>query len=212
MSLPKSIQNLTHELNKLPGIGPRTAARFALYLLKSNPQDLEKLISALKSLKQNTKLCSRCFNITDASSKLCSICQDPKRNLSQICVVESPLDVSPIEATGQYKGLYHILGGTISPTRGRNPKDLKIKELVLRLQKENIKEIILATDPTTEGETTAMYLARVLKPYKINPVPEKSRYRVKITRLARGLPTGADLKYADEATLSSALSGRREIN
>jgi len=201
MSLPRSIQNLTQELNKLPGIGPRTAARFALYLLNCPSQDLEKLISALVSLKQNTKYCSRCFNITDASSKLCSICQDPKRDLSQICVVESPLDVSPIEATGQYKGLYHILRGTIPPARGKGFNDLKIKELLTRLKKENIKEVILAINPTTEGETTAMYLARVLKPYKI-----------KITRLARGLPTGADLEYADEATLSSALSGRRKIN
>lgn len=200
MNLPKSIQNLTCELNKLPGIGPRTAARFALYLLKGSSQDLEKLISALKSLKQNTKLCSRCFNVTDASSKLCNICRDPRRNPTQICVVEEPLDISPIETTGQYKGFYHVLEGTISPPLGKGPKNLKIKELLARLKKENIEEVILATDPTTEGETTAMYLARALKPHKI-----------KITRLARGLPTGADLEYADEATLSSALSGRREI-
>lgn len=201
MSLPRSIQNLTQELNKLPGIGPRTAARFALYLLNRPSQDLEKLISALKSLKEDTNYCSRCFNITDADSKLCSICKDSKRDSSQICMVESPLDVPPIEATGQYKGLYHILGGTIFPAQGKDFNNLKIKELLTRLKKENIKEVILATNPTTEGETTAMYLARVLKPYKI-----------KITRLARGLPTGADLEYADEATLSSALSGRREIN
>ncbi len=201
MSLPKSIQNLTRELNKLPGIGPRTAARFALYLLKGSPQDLEKLISALNSLKQKVKFCNRCFNITDADSKLCDICRDPKRNSTQICVVKDPLDVSPIEATGQYKGLYHILGGIISPAIGRNLKDLKIKELLIRLKKENVKEVILATNSTTEGETTAMYLARILKPYQT----------IKITRLARGLPTGADIEYADEATLSSALSGRREI-
>ncbi len=202
MNLPKSIQNLIDELNKLPGIGPRTAARFALHLLKSSPQDLEKLISALNLLKQKVKFCNRCFNITDADSKLCSICRDPKRNSAQICVVKDPLNVSPIEATGQYRGLYHILGGTISPALGKSPKDLKIKELLARLKKENIREVILATNPTVEGETTAMYLARTLKPYQT----------IKITRLARGLPTGADLEYADEATLSSALSGRREIN
>lgn len=201
MSLPKSIQNLTHQLNKLPGIGPRTAARFALHLLKSSSQDLEELISALNSLKQKVKFCNRCFNITEADSKLCDICRDPKRDSTQICVVKDSLDVSPIEATGQYKGLYHVLGGTISPALGKGPKDLKIKELLTRLKKENIKEVILATNLTTEGETTAMYLARIIRPYQT----------IKITRLARGLPTGADLEYADEATLSSALSGRREI-
>ncbi|HEB01479.1 MAG TPA: recombination protein RecR [Candidatus Portnoybacteria bacterium] len=197
--LPQSIQNLTDELSKLPGIGPRAAARLAFYLLYQSPEEVTKLISAIQELKQKTKICRQCFNLTE--EELCLICKNPKRDSDQICVVEEALDISPLEQTGRYNGLYHVLGGTLSPLEGRGPDNLRIKELVNRIKKNQlpIKEIIIATNPNTEGETTALYLVRILKPLNI-----------KITRLGRGLATGGSLEYADETTLSSALNGRRE--
>ncbi len=196
--LPRNIQNLVDEFAKLPGIGPKTAARLVFYLLSKPTEEVEKLAEAVANLKKGLKICSRCFNY--AESDPCSICEDPRRNRAQICVVEQPLDVIALERAG-YKGLYHVLGGLISPVEGINPEDLRIAQLVDRVKKEKaqIAEIILATDPSLEGEATAMFVAQKLKPLG-----------VKITRLARGLPVGGDLEYADEMTLSRALEGRRE--
>ena len=194
---PKPIQNLIDEFSKLPGIGPKAAERIVFYLLEKPKEKTKKLIKAIIEVKTKIEICQQCFNISE--NKLCQICSDPKRDKSIICVIEDALDIIPLEKTGQFKGLYHILGGTIAPNEGITPEKLYIKELVIRIKKEKIKEVIIATNPTTEGETTALYLVRLLKPLNI-----------KITRLGRGLPTGADLEYADETTLSSALLGRRE--
>lgn len=200
---PPSIQNLIDQFSKLPGIGPKAAERLVFYLLNQPNQERELLASAIKELKEKINVCPVCFNL--AEDTLCSICQDPKRDRNKICVVENVLDIIPLEKTGQYNGLYHILGGVLSPTDGIGPEKLHISQLIQRVKtiqqknQTNKIEIIIATNPTTEGDTTALYLLRILKPLNI-----------KITRLARGLPTGADLEYADEATLGSALAGRRE--
>jgi len=195
--LPKTVQNLINQLAQLPGIGPKTAQRLALYLLNWPESRLKMLGQAFTELKKDLKLCSQCFFF--AEEDLCVFCRDPKRDHLMICVVSSPLDVVAIERVGVYKGLYHILGGRISLLEGVGPSDLRIKELVERVKKnKKIKEVILATNPDLEGETTALYLAKVLKPLG-----------VKVTRLARGLPTGAELEYADEITLSKALEGRQ---
>ena len=200
MSYPSSIQNLINEFSKLPGIGPRTAVRFVFYLLRKPQSELDAFGSAILDLKKEIGVCSRCFNITESGeSKLCSICQNPQRDQKTICVVEEALNIPAFEKTRQFNGLYHILGGVIRPHKGIGPEQLKIRELVERIKNNGISEIIIATNPTTEGETTALYLVRTLKPLKI-----------KITRLARGLPTGGDLEYTDETTLGSALAGRRE--
>ncbi len=197
MMYPKSIRNLIEEFSKLPGIGPRTAARFAFSLLRRSDQDLKLLADAVLNLKKETRICRNCFNISE--KELCEFCSNPKRDRSIICVVEEAINIPAIENTKQYNGLYHVLGGTIKPNEGIGPDDLRIKELVRRIKNNSIKEVIIATNPTTEGETTALYLAKSLKPYGL-----------KITRLARGLATGSDLEYADEMTVSSALAGRRE--
>ncbi|NIA11579.1 MAG: recombination protein RecR [Nitrospiraceae bacterium] len=208
MSYPISIQNLIDEFAKLPGIGPRSAARFVFYLLKKPQAELNVFGTAVLNLKKEIGVCSKCFNITDNNSplgrgkgwvSLCPICQDPKRDQKTICVVEEAFNIPAFEKTGQFNGLYHVLGGVIRPHKGVGPEQLKIKELTERIKNNGITEVIIATNPTTEGETTALYLVRLLKPFKI-----------KITRLARGLPTGGDLEYADELTLGSALAGRRE--
>ena len=208
MSYPASIQNLINEFSKLPGIGPRTAARFVFYLLKKPQSEIDALGAAVLNLKKEIGVCSKCFNITDSNSplergrgcvSLCSICQDPKRDQKIICVVEDAFNIPAFEKTGQFNGLYHVLGGVIRPHKGVGPEQLKINELIERIKNNGISEVIIATNPTTEGETTALYLVRLLKPLKI-----------KTTRLARGLPTGGDLEYTDELTLSSALAGRRE--
>jgi len=197
--LPRSIKNLIEELSKLPGIGPKTAERLTFYLLRSSDEDIKKLGSAILNLKHKIKICQVCFNLSENNP--CNICSDQSRDKSKICVVEEPLDVLALEKTKAYNGLYHILGGVISPIEGIGPDDLRIKELLIRLKNNSneIKEIILATNPSLEGEATSMYLKKLLEPLGI-----------KITRIARGLPTGAELEYADEITLIRALEGRKD--
>ncbi len=194
---PKPIENLIAEFSKLPGIGPRTAARFAFSLLRKPKGDLELLSNAIIKLKEETKICKNCFNISE--QELCEFCANPKRDRSLVCVVEEAINIPAIENTKRFAGLYHVLGGVIKPNEGISPNDLKIKELTERIKSNGIKEIIIATNPNTEGETTALYLAKILKSFNI-----------KTTRLARGMSTGSDLEYADEMTISSALAGRRE--
>jgi recombination protein RecR len=203
---PSSIQNLINEFNKLPGIGPKTAEKLVLYLLKQPKEELARFAEALINVKSKLTVCSECQNIAEKNP--CDICANPKRDRTFLCVVAEPQDMIIIESTGDYNGLYHILDGTLNTLEGIMPDQLKIKELVNRLKnpprppfvKGAIKEVILALNPDMEGETTILYLTKILKPYNI-----------KITRLARGLPMGSDLEYADEATLSNALKGRREI-
>jgi len=194
---PKPIQNLITEFSKLPGIGPRTAARFAFNLLRKPENDLKLLSEAIIKLKAETKICKNCFNISE--NDLCEFCLNIKRDRSLVCIVEEAINIPAIENTKRFNGLYHVLGGVIKPSDGVSPNDLKIGELIQRVKNNRIKEIIIATNPNTEGETTALYLVRVLK-----------QYDLKITRLARGMSTGSDLEYADEMTIISALAGRRE--
>jgi recombination protein RecR len=194
---PKSFQKLIDHFAALPSVGPKMAERLVLYLWKYDQEKLDDFSEIIKNLKRNIHFCTQCFNISE--NGLCAICQDKKRNTSIICVVEDPLDVISLEKTRRMRGLYHVLGGTINaPADKNNP--LKIKELLTRLKKEKISEVIVATNPTTEGEATALYLARFIKPLNI-----------KTTRLARGLPTGGDIEYADEATLGGAIEGRKEM-
>lgn len=198
--IPKPIEKLINEFSKLPGIGLKSAQRLTFYLLKCSKEDLKSFAKTIEELKENVVFCSVCQNL--AQNNPCIICQNNKRERSLLCVVEESLDVMAIEQTGEYKGLYHVLHGAISPINGIGPDDLKIKELLFRLKNNNenkISEIILATNPNIEGEATAMYLARFIRPLGI-----------KVTRIARGLPTGSDLEYADELTLSNALKGRKE--
>jgi len=197
--LPKSIQNAIDEFSRLPGIGPKSAARIVFYLISKHEVDIEKLSNSIAHLKRDLKICSICFNY--AESEPCEICQDAKKDDGSILVVEEPLDVLAIERAG-FNGKYHVLGGVISPINGIGPDDLRIGQLIDRVRKnENkINEIILATNPTLEGEATAVYIAQRLQSYKI-----------KVTRLARGLPSGGDLEYADEATLSRSIEGRKEL-
>ncbi|MBX4186841.1 MAG: recombination mediator RecR [Candidatus Doudnabacteria bacterium] len=199
-SLPKSIQNLINEFSKLPGIGPKSASRLTFYLLKQPNIDLESFAVAVANLQKDIIFCSTCFNMAETDP--CKICADPKRVQNLVCVVEDPLDVVAMDQISDYDGVYHVLGGVISPLDSVGPENLKIKELLVRLEKMNQAEIVLATNPSMEGETTAMYIAKQLKSPKFE--------HVKITRLARGLPSGADLEYADEFTLTKALEGRRE--
>jgi len=194
--LPKSVQNLIDEFSNLPGVGPRTAERLTFYLLKTDFKDIESFGRAILELKSGIKQCAQCFNLTD--QKFCDICEASDRLKKVIAVVEEPLDVVAIEKTGLYKGLYHVLGGVISPIDGIGPEDLQVDSLLKRIKDQQIKEIILATNPSTEGETTAMYIKRRL-----------DNYQGKITRLARGLPVGGDLEYADQITLGRALQGRQ---
>ncbi len=196
--LPESIQKLIEEFNKLPGIGPKTSERFVFYLLKQSKLELEKFALALSHLKDKIKTCSVCYNFTEKDP--CEICGDKKRDQKTICVVAESPDQEAIEKTSEYHGSYHVLGGTINQVEGIGPENLRIQELINRLKKDHLKEIIIALNPDMEGESTALYLVRLLKPYKI-----------KITRLARGLPMGSDLEYADEITLTNALAGRKEI-
>lgn len=205
--VPKSIEKLIDEFSKLPGIGPKTAARLTFHLLRSALEDVQDLGKAIYHLKRDLKNCSVCFNITEKDP--CPICQDPKRDKKIICVVQSPLDILALEKTGEYKGLYHVLGGAISPVDGIGPEDLRIPELFKRVlkNKENISEIILATNPNLEGEATAMYIAKKISNLKSQDPKLK---KIKLTRIARGLPVGGDLEYADEVTLTRALEGRKE--
>ena len=196
--LAAPIARLIDEFSRLPGIGPKTASRLTFYLLKAPKEQALALAEAIKELREKTTYCEICFNITDESP--CPICRDPERDQSTICVVEDPLDVLALERTGEYKGVYHVLHGAISPVEGIGPEDLKIQELLRRVKGKLIREVILATNPNLEGEATAMYIYQLLKPLGI-----------KITRLARGLPMGGDLEYADAITLARALEGRREM-
>lgn len=198
--LPKSVQNLINEFSKLPGIGAKTAGRLTFYLLNQPKTELEIFGNTLLNLKNNIKFCSTCFNITEKDP--CVICSSSQRDNETICVVENPLDVLAIEKTGEYNGKYHVLAGAISPVDGIGPENLKISELIDRVKKQKIKEIILATNPSLEGEATAMYIQKEVDKLKIP--------KLKITRIARGLPMGGDLEYADEITLSRAFEGRKE--
>lgn len=198
MIVAEPIAKLTEAFAKLPGIGPKSAQRLTYYLLRCPDERVKALAEAISTLKEKTKLCSICFNITDCDP--CPICQDKERDHSKICVVERPSDTPPLERTGKYKGVYHVLHGTINPAQGIGSEELKIKELLSRLQDSSVNEVILATNPNLEGETTAMYLRRVILPLGI-----------RISRLARGLPFGSDLEYADDMTLGQALEDRREV-
>lgn len=191
----ETLAKLIEELQKMPGIGPKSAQRLAFYILQSSEKEVEKLLSAITHAKERLKYCSICFNITDVEP--CQICS---RDSNTLCIVAEPKDLMAIERSGGYNGKYHVLGGLISPLDGIGPENLRIKELMERLRKENFQEIILAISPTTEGEATNLYLTKLIKPLGI-----------KLTRVAYGLPIGADMDYADEATLSKAFQGRSEI-
>lgn len=195
MFIPEPLQAAIEEFSKLPGIGRKTAQRLALFLLKSENINVEKFISSIINLKTKLKECEICFNFSE--DEQCEICKSEKRDKSIICVVEEASDVIAVEKSNEYNGLYHILGGALSPLNGISPENLHIKELLIRLQKDEIKEVILALNPDTEGEATSLYLARILKPLNIS-----------ISRIARGLPIGGDLEFADEATIGKAVTGR----
>src|SRR5581483_1002576 len=195
---PGPIQRLITELSRLPGIGQRTAQRLAFHILRSDDEEAFGLADAIREVKEKVGLCEVCFNLAEGDR--CRICEDESRSSSLICVVEEPSDVIPIERTGEYRGLYHVLGGALSPIDGVDPEDLRIAELVSRIADGDVSEVVLATNPTTTGEATALYIADLI------------RDRVTITRLASGLPVGADLEHADEVTLGRALSGRRSLD
>jgi recombination protein RecR len=195
---PKPVARLVDELSRLPGIGPKTASRLAYHILRAPAEQAASLSEAIRQVKERTVWCGSCYNI--AESNPCPICIDPSRDQTQICVVEEPLDVLALERTRQYHGLYHVLQGAISPVEGIGPEELKIRELLIRVKGSIVREVLLATNPNLEGEATAMYLAQQIVPLGI-----------RVTRLARGLPVGGDLEYADEVTLGQALEGRREV-
>jgi recombination protein RecR len=195
-----SVQRLITELGKLPGIGQRTAQRLAFHVLRSSPEDALALADAIREVKEKIRLCEVCFNLADEPR--CRICQDERRDTSLICVVEEPGDIIPMERTHEYRGRYHVLGGALSPIDGVDPEDLRIGELYARLTGGEVREVVLATNPTTTGEATALFIAEGVR----ERVPE-----ISVTRLASGLPVGGDLEYADEVTLGRALSGRRAV-
>jgi len=195
---PRAVGRLVEALTHLPGVGPKTASRLAYYLLRAGREETMLLATALADLHEHTLLCSRCCNISEADP--CELCADPEREQEVICVVEEPLDVLAIENTGRFKGLYHVLHGHISPMERVGPDELRFKELVKRLEGNTVREVILATNPTLEGDATAIYLARLLTPWGMT-----------VTRLALGLPRGGDLEYADRVTLAEALVGRRRL-
>ena len=193
-----AIQDLIDELGRLPGIGPKSAQRIAFHIIQSERVDVTRLADVLRTVKERVKFCTECGNISE--DDLCRICQDPRRDASIICVVEEPKDVMAIEKTREFRGKYHVLGGAISPIDGVGPENLRIRELMIRLGNTEIQELIIATDPNLEGEATASYLIRQIKPLG-----------VKVSRLASGLPVGGDLEYADEVTLGRAFEGRRTV-
>ena len=196
--IPQSVERLISELEKLPGIGPKSASRLAFYLIKAPDSDVKALGESLLGLKQNLRHCERCYNFSEAEK--CAVCSAPDRDATVVCVVEDPLDIVAIENTGGFKGLYHVLHGAIAPIEGIGPEQLKIAELISRLKDEPISEVIVATNPNLEGEATAMYIQKL-----IAPIIDQ------VTRLASGLPMGGQLEYADELTLSRALEGRQKI-
>jgi recombination protein RecR len=193
-----AIQDLIDELGRLPGIGPKSAQRIAFHIIQSERVDTTRLVEVLRTVKERVKFCTECGNLSE--EELCRICRDPRRDGSTICVVEESKDVIAIEKTREFRGKYHVLGGAISPIDGIGPENLRIRELLTRLSATEIQEVIIATDPNLEGEATATYLSRLLKPMGI-----------KISRLASGLPVGGDLEYADEVTLGRAFEGRRTL-
>jgi recombination protein RecR len=197
-SLAKPIDHLIEALTKLPGIGKKTASRLAFHILRSSPSEAKELAKAIMEVKEKIRLCSVCFNLTDEA--LCGICQDERRNRDTLCVVEGPNDLIAIENTGAFHGRYHVLHGALSPLEGIGPEDLKVKELMERLHREKIEEVILATNPTIEGGATALYLTELIKPLGL-----------RITRIAYGIPMGGEIEYSDGMTLSKALEGRTEI-
>ena len=195
---PEPVARLIDALQRLPGIGPKTAQRLMFFLLKRPADEVRELSGALAAVKERIVYCTTCFNVTDQDP--CRICADPARDAGVLCVVEEPNDLLAMERTGEYKGRYHVLLGALSPLDGVGPDDLKVRELLLRLEEGPAREVILATNPNVEGEATALYLAKLLRPLG-----------VRVTRIARGLPVGGDLEYADQVTLTKALEGRREI-
>lgn len=200
MLVPEPIQRLIEAFARLPGVGPKTASRLTFHLLRTDATLAEELSKSLANLRSGTAICRDCFNITSAGQELCAICANDQRDRTLICVVEEPLDVLALERTGGYKGLYHVLGGALSPIEGIGPDDLKIAELVGRVKASGAQEVIVATNPSMEGDATAMYLQQQLAPSG-----------VRLTRLARGLPMGGDLEYADQGTLLRALAGRQNL-
>jgi recombination protein RecR len=204
MKVPKAIENLIEAFERLPGIGPKTAARLTFYLLRTPESERRLLGEAVLELGQKTRFCERCFNIGQQSA-LCTVCSDESRDESILCVVEDPLDLLSFERMGKFKGLYHVLHGVIAPLEHVGPENLKIAELINRLKKESIEEVILATNPSLEGEATAMYIKKLIDEQRMANSEE-----VKVTRIATGIPTGGDLEYADSLTLSKALEGRQE--
>ncbi len=194
-----SLRRLIDELGRLPGVGPKSAQRIAFYLLKVPTEDATRLAEAIIDVKENTELCPTCLNVADRG-ELCPICGDARRSTTTICVVEDPRDIVAVERTGQFHGRYHVLHGALNPLEGTGPDQLKVKELLGRLEPEGVEEIILCTNPNLEGEATALYLARLLAPLGLI-----------VTRIASGLPVGGDLEYADELTLGRALEGRRNV-
>jgi len=198
VALPASLQNLVDQFKRLPGIGAKSAQRLAFHVLKTPREDAERLCDAIREVKDRVTYCSTCHNITDADP--CGYCTDPARDHRVICVVEEPQNVQVVEKSGGFRGVYHVLLGALSPLTGIGPDDLKIKGLLARIAGGDVDEIILATNPTVEGEATAIYLARLLKPLG-----------VRVTRIATGIPVGSDLEYADELTMGKAMEGRREV-
>jgi recombination protein RecR len=192
------VQDLIDELGRLPGIGPKSAQRIAFHVLSADPADVNRLAGALSRVKELVRFCVICYNV--AESEHCRICRDPRRTGDVLCVVEEPKDVVAVERTGEFRGRYHVLGGAINPLEGIGPDNLRVRELMVRLASGTVKELILATDPNTEGEATATYLALLIRPMGLH-----------VTRLASGLPVGGDLEYADEITLGRAFEGRRAI-
>lgn len=197
--LARPIARLIDEFKKLPGIGPKSAQRLVFSLIRRSPEDCARLAQSIIDLKQQLQLCSECNNIADVDP--CHFCSNPARNRRLVCVVEEPFNVYSIEKTREFKGVYHVLHGALSPINGVGPEDLKLKNLLSRIQRDKVEEVILATNPNIEGEATAIYLSRLLKP--LGP---------RVTRIALGVPVGSDLEYADEVTLSKALAGRREMD
>jgi recombination protein RecR len=193
------VQDLIDELGRLPGIGPKSAQRIAFHILAADAGDIRRLAAVLDEVKEKVRFCSVCANVTE--DELCKICRDPRRDVALLCVVEEPKDVLAVERTREYRGRYHVLGGAISPIEGIGPEQLRIRELMVRLADGVITEVILATDPNLEGEATATYLTRMLRPMGLH-----------VTRLASGLPVGGDLEYADEVTLGRAFEGRRAVD
>ena len=198
MSLPASLQELVEQFKKLPGIGAKSAQRLAFHVLRTPREDAERLCQVIRDVKDRVTYCTTCNNITDADP--CPLCDDPRRDHRLICVVEEPQNITVVERAGGFRGVYHVLMGTISPLQGVGPDDLKIKGLLARISGGTVDEVILATNPTVEGEATAIYLARLLKPLG-----------VRVTRIATGIPVGSDLDYADDLTVGKAIDGRREV-